>query len=727
MKKFILSIFLALALFVTPASAEFFPDIIVTSPNGIWTDSRAYETLNDAISAVGDNKRTIKIVSPQTVTDLTIPSNVTLDFERDGAIVNSGQLTINTRNIRAPDRQIFTGAGDVDFVDGSAVRSAWFPSLYKAINLTNDDSVTLLVTSQAHVTTTCALGNDVTLKWDSPNNIIQVDPGVVFSNIKNIEAGNYQIFAGLGDYDFLDGTELKLNWFHSLQSVLAQVEDEEVTIIVNEDSVIQSDVTAAANEGIKVVKGGRLNIDAGVTLTINGPFSAGLYQVFSGDGSVTFGWGHLDRSVPQWWGALGNGVHDDTSAIQKCLDTLRAYLPPGDYLITAGLTMDTADNAVFEGQGHLSRVVTASAITMITISKHGNIIRNMLFDGGSAANYGVYVGDDATRTTLDTVRIKYCKGTPGTGVANSGGAAYAMNINDCWIDDNIDGVNLIGQIQASVMTNTEVKANLHNQVIIGDGTQNIEGFSITDCSIEGDWEAGLAYSGLKVNGVIPLVLSGTNYFETTGHADSRDILIMGLYSVVKIDGMYGQGANAPGSDYSIEITAASTSLTISNSYFTGYNTNVVESWAGKAVNVFNSYMNGSAVNVGIGTPEPTSPFEVTGTASLRGHTFLDGRLVLRDEADTFTDGDNTPSVSTGNIFKTANTGATNITNFDDGTGGQFLLIVVLDNVTTFKQGGAGLIRLSGGVDWTPASGDTITFLLIGGGHGWLEISRSDNT
>jgi len=308
MKKFILSIFLALTLFITPASAEFFPDIIVTSPNGIWTDSRAYETLNDAISAVGANERTIKIVSPQTVTALTIPSNVTLEFERDGAIVNSGQLTINTRNIRAPDRQIFTGAGDVDFADGSVVRSAWFPSLYKAINLTNDDSVTLLVTSQAHVTTTCALGNDVILKWISPNNIIQVDSGVVFSNIKNIEAGNYQIFAGLGDYDFLDGTELKLNWFHSLQSVLAQVEDEEVTIIINEDSVIQADVTAAANEGIKVVKGGRLNIDAGVTLTINGSFSTGLYQVFSGAGSTLFG--QLTPALyPEWWGI--DGTNDE--------------------------------------------------------------------------------------------------------------------------------------------------------------------------------------------------------------------------------------------------------------------------------------------------------------------------------------------------------------------------------------------------------------------------------
>jgi len=73
MKKFILSIILAITLIVSPVSAEFFPDIIVTSPNAIWTDSRAYNTLNDAIDAVGANERTIKIVSPQVVSDLIVP------------------------------------------------------------------------------------------------------------------------------------------------------------------------------------------------------------------------------------------------------------------------------------------------------------------------------------------------------------------------------------------------------------------------------------------------------------------------------------------------------------------------------------------------------------------------------------------------------------------------------------------------------------------------------
>jgi len=56
MKKFLISILMVLALCIpATTSAEFFSDIIVTSPDGIWTDERAYSSLEDAISAVADN------------------------------------------------------------------------------------------------------------------------------------------------------------------------------------------------------------------------------------------------------------------------------------------------------------------------------------------------------------------------------------------------------------------------------------------------------------------------------------------------------------------------------------------------------------------------------------------------------------------------------------------------------------------------------------------------
>ena len=388
MKKFILSIILAIFLIVSPASAEFFPDVIVTSPNGIWTDSRAYNTLNDAITAVGANERTIRIVSPQVVTTLTVPSNVTLEFIRDGSITNSGQLTLNTKNIIAPNRQIFTGVGNIDFDAGSVVKTGWFSNIETAFALTDNDEITLIVSKPQTITASYSPGDDVHLKWENPGNILTVNAAVVVGNLKNIEAGNYQLFAGAGDFDFLDGTELKLNWFNQLSSVLTWVENEEVTIIVNEDSNVQASVATTANENLKILPGGKLSLPAGVTLTtvgsvnavpnafnlnatanlaINGPFNAGLYQVFSGAGLVDFGDGAITVIYPEWWGAIADDSTECATAFNSMIACINAHgttgmavsLSDGSYVVSTALTTIASEYGItFRGQGRIHTIFT---------------------------------------------------------------------------------------------------------------------------------------------------------------------------------------------------------------------------------------------------------------------------------------------------------------------------------------------------------------------------------
>src|SRR5574343_114584 len=103
MKKIILSSLLAILVVASVAFSEFFPDVIVTSPNGAWTDTRAYTTLADAITAVGANYRDIYILREEAFADLTIPANISLKFALRGTLNNTGQLTINTTDLSAPN------------------------------------------------------------------------------------------------------------------------------------------------------------------------------------------------------------------------------------------------------------------------------------------------------------------------------------------------------------------------------------------------------------------------------------------------------------------------------------------------------------------------------------------------------------------------------------------------------------------------------------------------
>jgi hypothetical protein len=87
---------------------------------------------------------------------------------------------------------------------------------------------------------------------------------------------------------------------------------------------------------------------------------------------------------------------------------------------------------------------------------------------------------------------------------------------------------------------------------------------------------------------------------------------------------------------------------------------------------------------------------------------------------SFTDGDTTPTVGAGNSFVTANTGATSITNFDDGQAGQYLHIVFGDANTTLVHN-VTKINLTSDSNWNFATNDAI--LLIKKGTVWYEVGR----
>jgi hypothetical protein len=290
MRKFFYAL-LVLITCTTIVYAEYFGDVVLTGTNGPWIDVRSYSSLNDAITAIGTDNVTLLIPNEQVTTASTINANTTLLFTKDGSIANSGQLTINSKNIRAPDQQIFTGAGDIDFADGSVLRSSWFSSLVSAINLTFDDKLTLVVSEPANITSDCTLGSDITLKWEAPENAITADAGQTLSCITQPIAGDYLIFTGSGDFEFNEGITLNLAWFSHLRSALTFIGTDRVNLLIPDTMPVDFSDTVPSNVILDFVhRHGQLSISAGVTLTISDISSIETtvgQEIFAGAGTVT--------------------------------------------------------------------------------------------------------------------------------------------------------------------------------------------------------------------------------------------------------------------------------------------------------------------------------------------------------------------------------------------------------------------------------------------------------
>ena len=94
---------------------------------------------------------------------------------------------------------------------------------------------------------------------------------------------------------------------------------------------------------------------------------------------------------------------------------------------------------------------------------------------------------------------------------------------------------------------------------------------------------------------------------------------------------------------------------------------------------------------------------------------LTGALVFA--GSTFTDEDATPAVDGGNVFDTANTATTVITQFDGGTARQVIFIMFNDDYTAVAHNSN--IKLSGGVQLDFLQYETLCLIKIG--SVWVEL------
>ena len=93
--------------------------------------------------------------------------------------------------------------------------------------------------------------------------------------------------------------------YGTLERAVAEVGSNQASLrLAPKTWVVSSSLTIPGNITLSMPRGALLSPETGVTVTLNGTLDAGLYQVFTGAGTVTSS-NIAEVVYPQWWGAAG--------------------------------------------------------------------------------------------------------------------------------------------------------------------------------------------------------------------------------------------------------------------------------------------------------------------------------------------------------------------------------------------------------------------------------------
>jgi len=305
--------------------------------------------------------------------------NAKVDTDDLGDILNSDSSTTVSTRLGQTVKSVAKAIGEISAYDD---KGAWITSTgYVIKDLVQESSVTYICT-EAHTSGT-------------------------FST--DLAAGKWGLFQ-------TQLPEVSLSAYATLASAIAGIGGVEVTLVIDKDDTLTSNLIIPANINLRWVKGN--TIDGAFDLTVNGTIEAGNFKLFESALTVkeiaaNYG------IVPQWWGAVGNGVTDDQSAIQLALDHVRDYgsaltFPQATYVCNSAITLlrntvGGPESYVIHGEGS-TLDFSGSGLTSGDLFSLGAIAQNEAHDTGFVVVrdlriVGPETGNPASTSTPDGTTV----------------------------------------------------------------------------------------------------------------------------------------------------------------------------------------------------------------------------------------------------------------------------------------------------------------------------------
>ena len=470
---------------------------------------------------------------------------------------------------------------------------------------------------------------------------------------------------------------------------------------------------------------------------IIGGTDAGLVTYNEGDtGAVTRTVkAKLQESVSvKDFGAVGDGVTDDTAAIQAALDSnangINLYFPSGTYNFTA-LTI-TYKSSTITGAGFstiLSHTGTSNAITATGSTWSGLVLENFRLNGTALSGHGIYMDDGIASGNMGNVSLRnlYINGFNGVGKAGFfGKEIYNMLFEQVQVHNCYDGIYF--------------------------GVQSI-GNRLTSCWIRGFTRYGFAIVGIPTDscfgnnfngGIIDEAIAGVDrigiYFYENNTSTISDIHFEDLNKGIVIS--KGINNRIVNNQFAVHLITNSweTLALAGNTYVEGnrYLSGAITD-SGNRTLLFNDSPY-SDIGDG-GASNSRVSFGVSSTVGREGFLCFDGgngidllgrqvknvSMLIPNGVQSLTAG-LVGVITDSDAIAVSAAIATSMDGFNAASSkaGRKVTLYFADGNTTLRDGffssTASYLRLAGGSNWTPSAYSSIQLLCIADTT-WLEVSR----
>lgn len=263
--------------------------------------------------------------------------------------------------------------------------------------------------------------------------------------------------------------------YTSLSALLTTIGSAKATIIFPFGTYkLSTNITIPANVTLWMMNGAMLSPDSGVTATINGAIDAGLYQVFTGVGSV-LGSPKTKVVYPEWFG-LNSSSTNNAPAINKAIQ----FLP-----ITGGI--------VEFGLGGWYSVTESIVINKSAVRLKGQGTGNSTNIKAVDHTFNI-ITSDSSITQIEDLSIS------ATNAVSSAYAIYSTNslrVNNVSIDGVHSGIYSSGAgVRISNVTIRNIKASSGIGINFAEGNEVKEVHSVIMENASGS----NAFAGIRITG-----------------------------------------------------------------------------------------------------------------------------------------------------------------------------------------------------------------------------------